>query len=143
MNQGLKTQVRFGVKDVEVYTKYKGSDEPYKRSALEEIVDITLIPSYDHKIKWKQRAERPPRRKVQYGNQPRPSSKNVHSLSRQSSTNSQNRDKKRARTDKDQTSQKNMTVQPTGSRALNDMSPDAQDMEFEGVKEFEDVDEEI
>ena len=33
-NKEMKTQLRFGVKDVEIFTKERGSEEPYKKVPL-------------------------------------------------------------------------------------------------------------
>ena len=65
-DMGVKTQLRFGEQDIEVYTKRKGAPKPFKRKELMEIVDLTRLPPFDHNKEWRNRKDRPPRRKVLY-----------------------------------------------------------------------------
>ena len=60
----LKTQVRFGPRDVELVTKRRGSDERYTIVPLGSIEMDDQLPKYDHSIKWRRRQDRPPRRRV-------------------------------------------------------------------------------
>ena len=97
-NPSIKTQIRFGDTDLEVLTKVRGAEEPFKITALEKLMDVTLLPEYDHSRKWLPRIERPPRRKVLYTRQVQQSntwavsrtqqefSRTKHPISRQSST---------------------------------------------------------
>ena len=62
----LKTQLRFGRQDVELFTKYKGGELGYRLVKLEEFLDTTKIAPFDHKVKWRRVTDQPPRRKVQY-----------------------------------------------------------------------------
>ena len=86
-----KTQIRFGPKDIEVLTKEKDTEEPYKVIDLEKILDICELPGFDHSKIWKTRTERPPRRKAEYSNNRKaPPSHDLtsHPISRNSSTSS-------------------------------------------------------
>ena len=63
-NERIRTQIRFGVRDVEVMVKEKGSKEPYRLKPLEELTDLRDIPGFDHTKRWVQRVDRPPRRRA-------------------------------------------------------------------------------
>ena len=60
----IKTQLRFGSRDVEIMMKEKGSKDPYKKVTYSEVTDPSGVPGFDHSIKWTQRQERKPRRKL-------------------------------------------------------------------------------
>ena len=60
----LKTQLRFGHRDMEVYTKYKGEEGGLRKVDLEDFCDKKMIPPFDMKIVWKQYEDKPPRRKA-------------------------------------------------------------------------------
>ena len=62
----LKTQLRFGNKDVEVFLKIKGEKEGYKKVELFEFLDIRSVPSFDHSLTWKTSDKKPARRKLVY-----------------------------------------------------------------------------
>ena len=86
-----KTQIRFGPKDIEVLTKKRDTEEPYKIIEIDKILDISELPEFDHAKIWKTRSEHPPRRKAQYSsNRKAPPSHdlNSHLISRSSSTSS-------------------------------------------------------
>ena len=51
-NSNLKTQVRFGRKDLEVFVKVKGQNEPFKKEDLENFTDTKALPMFDHNILW-------------------------------------------------------------------------------------------
>ena len=61
-NQNLKTQLRFGKKDIEVYIKYKQEETGFKKVDLAEFTDKVDIPQFDHTIKWRKYNDKPPRR---------------------------------------------------------------------------------
>ena len=63
-NDNLKTQIRFGERDLIVLTKEKGSQEPYRIENLYSFVDGEDLPAIDMSIKWKFQEDRPPRRRV-------------------------------------------------------------------------------
>ena len=60
----IKTQLRFGSHDVEIMMKERGSKDPYKKVTYGEVTDPSGVPGFDHSIKWTQRQERKPRRKL-------------------------------------------------------------------------------
>ena len=59
----LKTQLRFGTRDIELYTKTKGEESGFKRIELNEFTDMTRVPEFDPTIKWKRYVDKPPSRK--------------------------------------------------------------------------------
>ena len=61
-NPDLKTQLRFGKKNIELFVKFKGEGTPFKLAKLEDFMDTEKIPCFDHKAKWKRFADRFPRR---------------------------------------------------------------------------------
>ena len=65
-NSNLKTQMKFGTKDVEVFTKLKNGNEGYRKVDLREIMGDTELPAFQHNIQWKKFADRPARRKIDY-----------------------------------------------------------------------------
>ena len=65
-NKNVKTQIRFNEKDIEILTKERGSNEPYKTNDLETFMGNTPLPEFDHTRKWTFRSDRPPRRKITY-----------------------------------------------------------------------------
>ena len=67
-NKDLKTQLRFGMRDVEVFTKTKGSGEGFKKVELNDFLGDNYIPPYDHNIKWKRKEDRKVRRIPKYRN---------------------------------------------------------------------------
>ena len=58
-NPQLKTQLRFGDKDIEIMVKERGSNEPYRYVKLEDFTDQDEIPLYDHTKKWRPRTDKP------------------------------------------------------------------------------------
>ena len=61
---GLKTQLRFSHKDIDIFTKVTGEDTGYKKVALEDFTDMALIPDFNHQMKWKKYQDKPPRRRT-------------------------------------------------------------------------------
>ena len=59
----LKTQLRFGSKDIELFIKTKGEESGYKKIELNEFTDMTEVPEFDSTIKWKRYTDKPPRRR--------------------------------------------------------------------------------
>ena len=57
----LRTQLRFGSKDIEVWTKYKNEEKGFRRVNMEEFTDQT-VPEFNHTIKWKRYHDKLPRR---------------------------------------------------------------------------------
>ena len=60
----IKTQIRFGKKDIEIFVKYKNEGAPFKQIKLEEFTDMSKVPGFDHSISWKRYTDKPPRRVV-------------------------------------------------------------------------------
>ena len=63
-NSSLKTQIRFGTRDLIVLTKTKGSQDPYTVNDISTFGGDDILPDIDLSIKWKFQADRPPRRRV-------------------------------------------------------------------------------
>ena len=68
----LKTQVRFGAKDIEIWTKEKGTEEPFSLTPLRAFLGTDSIPDYDDEIKWRKVRDREPRRRVSSSRAPSP-----------------------------------------------------------------------
>ena len=62
----LKTQIRWGSKDVEMYTKKRGSEEQFRKTELKDFMGTSSLPEYDIKIKWTMKKEGLPRRKLDF-----------------------------------------------------------------------------
>ena len=74
-DKNLKTQLRFGPKDVEVYTKERGGDEGYKEVDLEDFMSEVECPPFDHTIRWKKHSDRLNIREIDYNRSTRRPSK--------------------------------------------------------------------
>ena len=61
-NPDMKTQLRFGHRDIEIFVKYRGDKAPFKKIKISELTDPDLVPGFDHSIQWKRHTDRPPRR---------------------------------------------------------------------------------
>ena len=68
----LKTQIRFRTSDLEVLTKAKGSQEPFRKVDLNDFIGDEDLPAFDHSIKRKKHKERPARRRVTSSTNPTP-----------------------------------------------------------------------
>ena len=64
----LKTQLRFGKSDVELFTKYRVEEFGYRLAKLDDFMVTAELPLFDHNLKWRKVIEKPPRRKINYGN---------------------------------------------------------------------------
>ena len=62
--KNLKTQLRYGTRDVELWTKYRGENERYTLFPMEDIENDCQMPKFNHTARWNRKQERPPRRKV-------------------------------------------------------------------------------
>ena len=82
-----KTQIRFGKNDVEVLTKQKGLDEPFKLTNLETICGGETIPKFDHELTWNRKDDNPRRYDASpaRGNPPSMAERQIHVLSRTNS----------------------------------------------------------
>ena len=94
-NPQLKTQIRFGKKDVEIYTKLRGDDHGFKKVPLEDFTDPKMIPKFDAKIKWRRYKDKIPRisNKRWEDRGERPSTRKTHSNKEQQYRNTANTDK--------------------------------------------------
>ena len=68
----LKTQLRYGTVDLEILTKEKGSEEPFRQVNLTDFIGETVLPTFDHTIKWRRLVDRPTRRRVTSSRSPSP-----------------------------------------------------------------------
>ena len=68
----MKTQLRYGKDDLEVWTKMKGDDEPFSLVNMKEFVDGHEVPDFDDKMKWHSHRDRQPRRRVSSSRQTSP-----------------------------------------------------------------------
>ena len=62
----LKTQLRFGRADVEIFTKRKGGEAGYRLANLNDFIGQQQLPPFDHNIRWKKFIDHPPRITVTY-----------------------------------------------------------------------------
>ena len=49
----LKTQMRWGPRDIEIYLKTKGSKEQYKKEELNTFMGDSPLPEYDLRVQWR------------------------------------------------------------------------------------------
>ena len=49
----LKTQIRWGDSDMEIHTKTKGSEDPFKKVDINEFMGDEALPEIDLSVKWK------------------------------------------------------------------------------------------
>ena len=94
-NPEIKTQLRFGQKDIEILMKTRGSVEPFRIVPMNTVDNKDNIPKFDCSRKWKIRTGAPLRRKKNYNpekdklpsmaGQLEERDKATHSLSRTSS----------------------------------------------------------
>ena len=66
-DEQLKTQIRFGVGDLEFFIKRKGEEEPYNKVNLRDFAGGEELPGFEDGIKWRCQQDRPPRRRVGSG----------------------------------------------------------------------------
>ena len=62
-DKDLKTQLRFRKKDLEIYVKYRGENAPFRQIKLEDFTDMSVVPPFNHNIKWRWYEEKSPRRR--------------------------------------------------------------------------------
>ena len=80
-NTDMKTQLRFGEKDIELLVKERGSDEPFGVVNNGDFMDPIAIPDFDHSKKWIFRGDRPPRRRIDYSSNKKALPSHGHDLS--------------------------------------------------------------
>ena len=64
-NPELKTQIRFGKRDLEIFTKMRGKEEPFKKVPLEDFTEGVKLPGFDHTVTWRKHKDRR-ERKIDY-----------------------------------------------------------------------------
>ena len=64
----LKTQLRFGRKYIEIYTKQEGDNTGYRFVKMSDFLNVDRVPGFNYNIKWKRYVHRPPRRVINYKN---------------------------------------------------------------------------
>ena len=62
-NTEIKTQIRFGESDIEIWTKTRGDALPFKQEKISDNI-MKDIPPFDYSIKWRKKVDKPPRRKL-------------------------------------------------------------------------------
>ena len=60
----LKTQIRFGQRDLIVLTKEKGTSDPFREVDFQDFVGHKRLPGFDMSVKWRIMEDRPPRRRI-------------------------------------------------------------------------------
>ena len=65
-HRNVRTQIRFGKDDLEIYVKDKDENTPYTKIDLSEVTDMKMLPGYDLSKKWTTKKDRPPRRRINY-----------------------------------------------------------------------------
>ena len=66
----LKTQLRFGRKNIEVFIKYKDEDKGFRQVPLDDFTDMTKIPPFNYEVKWRRYRDKPTRRVTSRGEEP-------------------------------------------------------------------------
>ena len=59
----LKTQLRFGKWDMEIFVKYRGENTPFRQVRIDDFTDPEEVPAFNHNIKWRRYEDKPPRRR--------------------------------------------------------------------------------
>ena len=57
LDKTLKTQFRWGHKDVQVFVKTRGENEKFRKIPLKEFMDGDELPDYDSALRWNQRRD--------------------------------------------------------------------------------------
>ena len=60
----VKTQIRWGKDDLALYTKTRGTDNPFTPYDMEELGKAIELPRIEYNIKWNRRPDRPAWRQV-------------------------------------------------------------------------------
>ena len=58
--------MRFGEKDVVVYTEMRGGGEGFKEIKLKAFMGDRELPQFEHKVEWEKQVEKPSRRRLDY-----------------------------------------------------------------------------
>ena len=54
----LKTQIRFVGQDIALFTKTRGTEDPFVMTDVAEVEKEIRLPPLDHTVTWKQKEER-------------------------------------------------------------------------------------
>ena len=60
----VKTQIRFTDIDIRLYTKIKGTEDPFEEMAMEEVETNEKLPKVEHDIQWRRKEDQPTWRRV-------------------------------------------------------------------------------
>ena len=60
----LKTQIRFTDIDIRLFTKIKGTEDPFEEMPMEEVELTEKLPKVEHEIQWRRREDQPSWRRV-------------------------------------------------------------------------------
>ena len=71
----LKTQLRWGEDDIEIFIKHRDNEEQFKKTNLKEFMEKEELPEFDMDIKWERRDMKHRRRKLDFGKSGRPSTR--------------------------------------------------------------------
>ena len=66
-NKNMKTQIRWGDHDVEMFVKTKGNGEQYRKVKLKEFMGSIKLPEFDMSIRWKKTDNKKPRKQLVFG----------------------------------------------------------------------------
>ena len=64
-DQSLKTQLRFGKTNIELFVKFKGDGDPFTKVKLEDYMKVDETPPFDHNVKWKRYQDKYPKKKFE------------------------------------------------------------------------------
>ena len=73
LDKSLKTQIRWGEKDLEIFIKNRnennedGDRERFKKTNLQDFMGDTLLPDFDMEIEWKTRRDEKTKKKITFG----------------------------------------------------------------------------
>ena len=62
----LKTQIRWGLKDVKIFTKEKGTQDQFCKQDLKDFMGEVPLPAFDTRIQWEVRKDNQPRRQLDF-----------------------------------------------------------------------------
>ena len=60
----LKTQIRFVEQDIGLFTKVKGTDDPFSELNMDNLQTDLCLPPVDFSVKWTMKADKEPWRRV-------------------------------------------------------------------------------
>ena len=63
----VKTQIRWGNNDIEIFTRMKGSEEGFKKVDLKEFMEQSSLPEFDGTVKWRNRGSQTFKKKMLIG----------------------------------------------------------------------------